>query len=225
MDARRKINLRFLVVSCFLVIALATSSAERVQRGALYVIPTLGRCSETVLPLKLDGITPLPSEVLLRVKRRADEKELVAQQLNLNGGGYSWSGLLAPLGSYRAQLYDAKDKTTLLGEFTFNNIDILKDFIRQERGEITYINRGGEEAETPSDPERKSLIIDQIPASNGRNQLHIIVMSSQGKKADEYFGSPPSERQWKSRPLPVGQYRLIVVEYKGDGNCQVIRGG
>jgi hypothetical protein len=224
MDARRKTNCGFLVIGCILMIALATG-AKQIQKGALYVIPTVGKCSETVLPLKLDGISPLPSEVLLRVKRRSDDKEVVAQQLNLDGSGYTWAGLLAPLGSYRAQLYDAKDKTTLLGEFSFNNIDILKDFIRQERGEITYINRGGDGVQNTADPERRSLVIDQLPTSNGRNQLHIIVMSSQGKKADEYLGAPPSDRRWTSKPLLVGQYRLIVVEYKGDGNCQIIRGG
>ena len=79
---------------------------------------------------------PLPSEVLLKVRRASDDKEIVNQPITLNSDGrYYWSGLVTPLGKYWAQLFDARDKTTPLGvAFAFNNIDILKDFVREERG-------------------------------------------------------------------------------------------
>ena len=228
MDARIKTSFGFLVACSLLWLILPTGQAQQPQpKGELYVIPRAGRCTETALPLELDNVKPLPAEVLLRIKRFDDEKEVGKWLLTLNNDTYKWSGLLTPLGKYRAELYDARDRTTLLGQFTFNNIDILKDFVKEERGEITYISRGGEGAEnnnTESDSERKSLLIDHLPASDGSNRLHIIVMNSRGLKAAEYFDRPPKDGRWESPPLLLGQYRLIVVEYKGDGNCQTIRG-
>jgi hypothetical protein len=190
------------------------------------VIPTVGRCSETSLPLELDGVNPLPAEVELRVKRGNDNQYAVKSRLTPDGGGYRWSGLLVPLGKYTAQLYDAGDGA-LLGEYTFNNIDILKDFISRERGEIITITRG--EGETTGgqgpDAEMGSLSLDNLPRLDRGSQLHIIVMNSRGNKADEYFGPPPPGRRWRSRPLRLGDYKLIVIDYKGDGGCQIIRGG
>jgi hypothetical protein len=198
-------------------------------KGSLYVIPTIGRCSETTLPLELDGITPMPNEVELRVKRSGEDRDVVAGRLTLGASVYTWSGLLVPLGKYTAQLYSVGDKTGLLGEFTFNNIDILKDFITRERGEIITITRGeggeGKSENPESSAGRGIWTLENLPKSDGRNQLHIIVMNSRGNKADEYYGTPPQDQHWRSKPLLAGQYRLIVVEYKDDGSCQIIKGG
>jgi len=229
MDAGNKTRVGLLALGGFLMLAAVTGGAGQSRpRGGLYVIPTVGRCSETVLPLELDGINPLPAEVELRVKGDDDDRDVVASRLALDNGIYRWSGLLVPLGKYKAQLYDAGDKTVLLGEFTFNNIDILKDFINRERGELITITRGQGDAEASgqgSDAERGSLSLDNLPKSDGGNRLHIIVMNNRGNRADEYFGPPPASGNWRSKLLRAGDYKLIVVEYKGDGNCQIIRGG
>jgi hypothetical protein len=229
MDARNKTSLRLLTLGCLLLLAVVASGAGQGRpRGSLYVIPTVGRCSETVLPLELDGINPPPSEVELRVKRSDDDRNVIAQRLTLDNGTYRWSGLLVPLGKYKAQLYDASDSAALLGEFTFNNIDILKDFITRERGEIVTITRGGGEAEAGDqgvDAGRGSLSLDNLPKPDGGNRIHVIVMNGRGNRADEYYGPPPANGRWSSKPLLAGNYKLIVVEYGGDGNCRIIRGG
>lgn len=227
MDARGKTYLGLLVVSCLLLSSLTSSRAQQPRpKGGLYVIPRVSRCSETLLPLELDGIGPLPTQVILKIRRSGENQDLVKQQLKLDGDKYKWSGLLAPLGKYDALLFALNDESTPLGIFTFNNIDILKDFIKEERGEITYINRGGPGSVDPSIEEsiRKPLPVERLPKRDGRNQLHIIVMNGRGTEADEYFGPPPESQRWVSKPLRLGEYRLIVVEYKGDGSCQLIRG-
>jgi hypothetical protein len=228
MDAGNKTSVGLLMLSGLLILAAATSGAGQGRpRGHLHVIPAVGRCSETVLPFELDGVTP-PREAELRLKRGDDDKNVVTQRLTLDNGVYKWTGLLVPLGKYKAQLYDAGGKTELLGEFTFNNIDILKDFITKERGEIVTITRGEVEAGAPTqgaDSERGTLSIDNLPSPDGANQLHIIVMNGRGNRADEYYGPPPASRSWRSKPLLWGGYKLIVVEYMRNGNCQIIRGG
>jgi len=230
MDARIKTGRRFLIICCLLLFGLVNGQARQKPRGALYVLPHAGNCTQTVLSLELDGISPLPTEVLLRIKwlgdRSREGKEVVSQRLSLTESGYTWSGLLTPLGKYKAQLCDAGNNAMILGEFAFNNIDILKEFITQERGEITYISRGGSDSGTTNpnvDQERKPLRVDHLPKPNG-NQIHIIVMTRRGEKADEYYGSPMPEQYWISKPLFPGEYRFIVAEYYGNGNCQVIRG-
>jgi len=232
MDARNKAGFRFLVINCFLLFVTVMSPAQqRSARGALYVLPHAGNCTETLLALELDGISPLPPNVILRIKRRdngtGDDKEVIARKLTLTDGAYRWSGLLAPLGRHKAQLYDAEESAKLLGEFTFNNIDILKNFIDEERGEITYISRGGRDpanGDPQVDAERNSLIVDRLPKPNGENQIHIIVMTRRGERADEYYGSPNASQTWKSKKLQLGAYRLIVAEYNKNGECTGTRG-
>ena len=222
-----KTSIGLLALGCLLLLAAGTSSiGQNRSKGSLYVIPTAGRCSETALPLELDGIT-LPAYVELRIKRGDEDKVVVTQRLTLENGVYKWSGLLVPLGKYKAQLYDGIDKAELLGEFTFNNIDILKDFITKSSGEIVTITRGEGETESGSqgsDAARGSLTLGNLPKPDGNNRLHIIVMNSKGNKADEFYGSPSSDGTWRSKPLIIGNYKLIVVEYSVNGNCQIIRG-
>lgn len=230
MDAGIKTAIGLLAICLTLPPATGAGGAGQSRpRGSLYVIPTVGGCSETTLPLELDGVSPLPDEVELHVKRGGEVGDTVTARLALSDGVYRWSGLLVPLGKYKAQLYSVGDKATLLGEFTFNNIDILKDFIARERGELITITRG-EDGEDPSGSQdegggRGTWALENLPASDGRNRLHIILMNRRGNKADEYYGPPPESRSWRSKSILPGQYRLIVVEYKGDGSCQVIRGG
>jgi hypothetical protein len=227
MDARRNLSIGFLAIALLLVTVLASGPSECAQRGATYVETSADRCSGTRLRIQLDGIKPLPSEVLLKLRRASDDKEIANQPIPLNNDGrYYWSGLVTPLGKYWAQLFDAKDKTTPLGvAFAFNNIDILKDFVREERGEITYLSRGGNDTRnTQADLDRKSLTVNQLPSPTGHNQIHIVVIDDRATKADEYFGAPPSEHLWNTRPLLPGRYRLIVVEYVDNGTCKILKG-
>jgi hypothetical protein len=184
------------------------------------------RCSLTKLRVELDGLTPLPSEVILRVWRASDNQEVFNQKVNLGSDGqYYWSGLLVPLGRYKAQLFNTKDASASLGiPFSFSNIDILKNFVSEERGEITYLSRGGDPSEPQNDHERKTLPVNQLPKPTGHNKIHIIVINDRANKADEYFGDPPADQIWRSKPLYLGQYRLMVVEYLNDGRCQILRG-
>jgi hypothetical protein len=227
MDARRNTNTGFLVI-LFLSIAVGASAIPQSRRaGIIYVSIQSGNCTQTKLRLELDGVTPKPASVMLRVTRDNDKVEVINQELNLNDdGNYYWSGLLAPLGKYKAELFDERNNSLALGKpFVFNNIDILKSFIREERGEITYISRGGDEAQNAqNNDDRKTLTVNQLPTPTGQNQIHIVVMNDRGNKADEYSGPPPGEQRWSSKPLRLGQYRLIVAEYKNDQSCQIVRG-
>jgi hypothetical protein len=225
MDVRKNSCFRFLATTALLIGVLPTISAPQAQRAATYVVPRADRCSLTKLRVELDGITPLPGEILLKIWRAGDNQEVLSQNVNLGDDGkyYYWSGLLVPLGKYKVQLFNAKDISAPLGiPFSFNNIDILKDFVNEERGEITYLSRGGDPSQTET--ERKVLPVDQLPKSNGHNKIHIVVINNRANKADEYYGDPPAEQIWKSKPLFVEQYRLVVVEYENDGRCKVLRG-
>lgn len=227
MDARRQHSNRFLATAALLIFAFASSTAEQAQKGATYVVPSADKCSQTKIRVELDGIAPLPSEVTLKVWRTIDDKEVVSQQVSLSSDGkyYYWSGLLVPLGKYKAQLFNAKDKSVSLGiPFSFNNIDILRSFVEEERGEITYLSRGGDSADPQAASERQILSVGQLPTPNGHNQIHIIVINDRANKGDEYFGQPPREQVWRSKPLFLGKYWLLVVEYQDDGSCRVIRG-
>ncbi len=224
MDARTNASAGFLVV--LLSLAVANSAVPQSQRsGFIYVTTRADSCTRTNLQLQLDNFTPKPASVLLRVTRE-DKSEVVNEELNLtNDGNYYWTGLLVPLGKYKAEVFDSRNKSRALGKpFAFNNIEILRDFIREERGEIIYISRGGGEKETPQDEKLQTKAVDGLPPRTNGNQLHIIVMNSRGNKADEYYGPPPVERRWTSKPLKPGEYRLIVAEYKSDQSCQVTKG-
>lgn len=225
MDVRTNTNIGFLVVLLLSITTNVTPQSRRV--GALFVATQTGNCSQTRLRLELDGITPRPSPVVLRVTRERDQFEVVNQELNLsNDGNYYWTGLLAPLGKYKAELFDGKTKAVALGKpFVFNNIDILKAFNKEERGEITHISRGGDEGQnSQNNEERGTLTVNELPAPTGQNQIHIVVMDYRGNRADEYFGPPPGERRWSSKPLRPGRYRLLVAEYKLNQSCQLVRG-
>lgn len=228
MDAQRKTHIGFLITAFLLLIVAGSSVLSQSRRvGAIYVSPEIGACSGTKLQLDLDGISPLPHEVILKITRDADHLEVVNQQISLSDDGkYYWSGLLAPLGEYRAELFDAKNRSIVFGRpFAFNNIEILKDFIKKERGEIIYISRGGEGTENvQTDRERKTLTVNQLPTPTGKNQIHIVVINDRANKADEYFGPPPRERVWSSKPLRSGRYHLIVAEYRDDQSCQMVKG-
>lgn len=224
MDIRRDASTGFLVV--LLSLAVVNIAVPQPQgRGFIYVTTRADSCTQTKLQLQLDNLNPKPASVLLRITRE-DKTEVATKELNLGSdGNYYWLGLLVPLGKYKAEVFDAKNNSRALGKpFAFNNIEILRDFIREERGEIIYISRGGGEKETPQDEELQTKTVDGLPPRTNGNQLHIIVMNSRGNKADEYYGPPPIEQRWTSRPLRQGEYRLIVAEYKSDQSCQVIKG-
>ena len=64
--------------------------------------------------------------------------------------------------------------------------------------------------------------VDKLPASNGKT-LHIVVINQLNNgKADEYFGEPPANQVWKSKPLPLGDYRVIIIEYKENQTCTLV---
>lgn len=228
MDVRANTNTGLLTV-LLLSIAFSTTAIPQPRRGgAIYVSTEAGNCSQTKLRLELDGVTPKPSAVVVRVTRESDNVQVISQELNLNNdGNYYWTGLLAPLGKYKAELLDRGNKSVPFGKpFVFNNIDILKSFIREERGEITYISRGGNETQNAQDnEERRTLTVDRLPAPAGQNQIHIVIINDRGNKSDEYYGPPPQEQRWTSKPLRLGKYRLIVAEYKTDQSCHLVRGG
>src|SRR6266446_1265818 len=219
MDSRRYFSARLLVVVLF-VSLFGGEPLTRAQKGATYVQIAADSCSGTKLKLELDGVTP-PPQARLRVTRDSDDQVVVDQPVILNDGRYYWSGLLAPLGKYRAQLFDANQKSTALGlAYAFNNNDILKDFIKAERGEIVHLTRGGDETINVPQTELKALPVEKLPASNGKNKLHIVVINQLSNgKADEYFGEPPPNQVWKSKPLPLGDYRVIIIEYKENQTC------
>jgi hypothetical protein len=226
MDVRTHTNPGFLVL-VFFSIAVATNAIPQARRlGVFYVRMETGKCSQTTLRLELDGFKPMPSSVLLRITRHTDDAVVVKQEVNLaDDNSYRWTGLLAPLGKYKAELFDAKNRSAALGApFAFNNIDILKDFIKEERGEITYISRGGKEPNNNQGDERKPLTVTRLPAPTGHNQIHIVVINDFGIEADEYYGLPPAEQRWSSKPLRPGRYRLVVAEYDKD-NCHLVRSG
>ena len=111
-----------------------------------------------------------------------------------------------PLGKYRAQLFDPNQKSIALGlAYEFNNNDILKEFIKGERGEIIHLTRGGDEAMNLPQTELKPLPVDKLPASNGKNKLHIVVIDHHtNNKADEYFGQPPCKSSLAHQAIAFG---------------------
>jgi len=226
MDVRTNTNTGFLVV-LLLAMAMATNGGSQSRRaGILYVSLQPGNCTQTNLRLELDGIIPKPTSAVLRVTRDNDKIEVVNHQLNLSDDGYYyWSGLLAPLGKYRAEMFDGANKSLTAGKpYVFNNIDLLKNFNDEERGEITYISRGGNDPQTGQDGyERRSLTVDRLPPQTADHQIHIVVINDRGNKADEYFGPSPREGLWRSKPLRFGPYRLIVAEYPGNQSCRITR--
>jgi hypothetical protein len=222
MDSRRHINIRLLVAVLFVTLVVG-ETVTRAQKGATYVQIAADSCSGTKLKLELDGVAP-PQQARLRVTRDSDGQVVVDEPVTLNNGRYYWSGLLAPLGKYRAQLFDVNQKSTALGlAYAFNNNDILKDFIKGERGEIVHLTRGGDESTNLPQTQLKILPVDRLPASNGKNKLHIVVINQQNNKADEYLGEPPANQVWNSKPLPLGDYRVIIIEYKGTETCTLVR--
>lgn len=222
MDPRRHLNIRLLAAVLFGSLFLG-AAVTLAQQGATYVQIAADSCSGTKLKLELDGVTP-PQQARLRVTRDSDGQVVVDEPVTLNSGRYYWSGLLAPLGKYRAQLFDVSQKTTPLGlAYAFNNNDILKDFIEGERGEIVHLTRGGDESTNIPQTQIKILPVDKLPSSNGKNKLHIVVINQQNNKADEYFGEPPANQVWNSKPLPLGDYRVIIIEYKGNETCTLVR--
>ena len=222
MDSRRHLNIGFLVAVAIVSVLWSGARSANAQKGATYVEMAADNCSGTKLSLELDGITP-PPQARLIVTRRSDEQVVVDEPVSLGSDSrYHWSGVLAPLGKYRAQLFDANQKSVALGlSYAFNNDDILKEFIKGERGEIVHLTRGGNEPVTQQ-TEQKKLTVGSLPRSNGKNKLHIILMNQLNNKADEYFGSPPSSQLWESRLLPLGDYRVIVVEYNENEACTLI---
>jgi hypothetical protein len=223
MDSRRHFNVRLLTAGLF-VSLFAAATVTRAQQGATYVHIAADTCSGTKLKLELDGMTP-PQQARLKVTRDSDSRIVVDEPVTLNNGQYSWSGLLAPLGKYRAQLFDVNQTSTPLGlAYVFNNNEIVKDFIEGERGEIVQLTRGGDESINTTQTERKPLLVDKLPLADGKNKLHIVVIDlSNNNKADEYFGEPPANQVWNSRPLLLGNYRVIVIEYKGNKTCTLVR--
>ena len=180
-------------------------------------------CSGTKLRLELDGITP-PPQARLIVTRQSDEKIVVDQSITLsNDSKYYWSGVLAPLGKYKAQLFDANQRSVALGlPYAFNNDEILKEFITGERSELVHLTRGGDEPITQQ-TDLKKLTVANLPRPNGKNKLHIIVINQLNSKADEYFGVAPSNQLWESRPLPLGDYRVVIIEYNENEACTFVR--
>lgn len=223
MDTRRHVNIGLLVPVLF-VSLLVGETLTRAQKGATYVLIAADGCTGTKLQLELDGVTP-PPQARMKVTRVSDGQVVVDQPVTLNRDGrYYWSGLIAPLGRYRAQLFDPNQKSTALGlAYEFNNNDILKEFIKGERGEIIHLTRGGNESINIPQTELESLPVDKLPASNGKNKVHIVVINHENNKADEYFGQPPANQVWKSKPLPLGDYRVIIIEYKENDTCALVR--
>src|SRR5260370_15555794 len=197
-----------------LVSLVAGETIRRAQKGATYVQIAADSCRGTRVKLKLDGIAP-PRQATLRVTRDSDGQIVVDEPVTLNDGRYYWSGLLAPLGKYRAQLFDPNQKTTALGlAYEFNNNDILKEFIKRKHGEIIHLTRGGDESVNLPQTELRPLRVDKLPASNGKNKLHIVVINHHtNNKANEYFGRPPASQVWSPKPLPSGDYQVIVMQY------------
>jgi hypothetical protein len=222
MDFRKHINIGFLALA--LVLSLSSKGGSA-QQGATYVKIAADACSGTKLKVELDGVSPLPPQARLRVTRESDERVVLDQLVLLSSDRrYYWSGVLAPLGKYKAQLFDFGKSPTPLGlAYVFNNNDILKEFIRGERGEIVHLTRGGDESSSTPQTEVKDLVIDRLPASTGKNRLHIVVINQQNNKADEYFGEPPPSQFWKTRTLLLGDYRVIVIEYQDNGTCTRVR--
>jgi hypothetical protein len=224
MDTSRNAGTRFLIALVSLAFAsIAVPQSQNV--GYLYVTARADSCTRTKLQIEVDNVAPKPGSVLLKITRD-DKSEVLTEEIKLNSDGYYyWTGLLVPLGKYRAQVFDTKNKAVGLGKpFAFNNIDILKDFVREERGEIIYISRGGGEKETTQDEQLQTKTVEDLPVRTNNNQLHIVVMNDRGNRADEYYGPSPAERRWTSKPLRPGKYRLLVAEYGGDGSCRALRG-
>jgi hypothetical protein len=221
MDFRKHINIGFLALG----LLLSLSSKGSAQQGATYVKIAADACSGTKLKVELDGVSPLPPQARLRVTRESDERLVLDQVVMLSSDRrYYWSGVLAPLGKYKAQLFDFGNSSSPLGlAYVFNNNDILKEFIKGERGEIVHLTRGGDGSSSSPQTEVKDLVIDRLPASTGKNRLHIVVINRQNNKADEYFGEPPAGQLWKTKPLPLGDYRVIVIEYDDNGTCTLLR--
>jgi hypothetical protein len=225
MDARTNANIGFLVI-VILSIAIASGGVPQSRRaGFVYVSIQAGNCTQTNLRLEIDGVTPKPESVVLRVRRDSDNAEVVNELLKLSDdGNYYWSGLLAPLGKHRAEIFDEKNKSVAIGKpFVFNNIDLLKNFITERRGEITYISRGGDGTNAAqNDHEKRTLTVDRLSPQTADHQIHIVVINDRGNKADEYYGPAPREGRWRSKPLRFGPYRLIVADYLRNQSCRVI---
>lgn len=222
MDFTKHFNTGLLVLALVLSFSIQGSA----QKGATYVKIAADECSGTKLQVELDGVSPLPPQAKLRVIRESDGRTVVDKPVALSSDSrYYWSGVLAPLGKYTAQLFDASNSSTPLGlAYLFNNDDILKEFVKGERGEIIHLTRGGNETSSPSQTEVQNLVIDNLPASTGTNLLHIIVINQQNNKTDEHFGEPPADHLWRSKPLPLGDYRVIVIEYNGSNEtCKFVR--
>lgn len=225
MDARTNTSIGILVI--LLLSSAVAQSRDRQSRreGVIFVTALAGDCTKTKLQIELDGVAQKPTSVVLRVTRAVDKVEVVKRSLNLSDdGNYYWSGILAPLGKYRAELFAGANESRPLGKpYVFNNIDLLKNFVNERRGEITYISRGGDgEQSGPDDHNRQTLTVDRLPSETNEIQLHIVVINERGNKADEYYGSPPPEGRWQSKPLRFGPYRLIVAGYPNNGNCTII---
>lgn len=223
MDVRTNASTGFLIFLLSLAFAISAVSQSK-RAGFIYVTPKPDSCTQTKLQVQLDGISPKPASVMLRVTRD-DKTEVFNEDLRLGEDGhYYWTGLLVPLGKYKAEAFDASNKSLALGKpFAFNNIDILKDFIQEKRGEITYISRGGDDKQA-QDEERQPMTVDRLPPRANENQVHILVVNDRGNKADEYYGQPPVEQRWVSKPLRPGRYQLIVAEYKEGQSCRLVRG-
>ena len=222
MGSRKYINIGLLACGLLLT-QLGSAVITSAQQGATYVHVAADKGSGTILELELDGITP-PAQAQLIVTRESDNQIVVDQQVNISKDSkYYWSGILTPLGRYRAQLFDVNRRSVALGlPYAFNNNDILKEFIEGERGEIIHLTRGGNE---PTDPqtELKRLSVSNLLRSNGKNKVHIVVINKYNTNADEYFGPLPSNQVWESKLLPLGDYRVFIFEYNENQTCTLIR--
>lgn len=223
MDPRRHLNIGFLTTVAIVSALWLGMLSANAQKGATYVQMGADSCNGTKLSLELDGITP-PPQARLIVTRQSDKQVVVDEPVSLGSDSrYNWSGVLAPLGIYRAQLFDANQKSVPLGlPYAFNNDDILKEFIKGERGEIVHLTRGGDEP-ISQQTELKKLAVGNLPRSSGKNKIHIIVINYLNNKADEYFGVPPSSQLWESRLLPLGNYRVIIIEYNENKTCTFVK--
>lgn len=224
-----KIKYRYQLLACSAVTTMLYLSFIPVavsQSAELYIKAEMGDCTKTRLIVRLDGVKPLPNEIHFTIKtyeRNSQDGEVILnqQRLILTSDRYIWIGLL-PLGRYSAQAYN-KDKRKLSDEYVFSNERLVQILDRGGQSEIVQL-RGGDvtdQENISSGSKIAQLSLDRISYSATTRRMHLILINNKGELADQYLGPPV--QSWKSKPLPIGAYKRIMVEYDEAYSCKPIK--